>query len=247
MAFRGLCNVDDVYYYGVISIGTPPQTFEVDFDTGSSIIWVPSTSCTDGVFCQRANQTAITRSQGGLRDFYDIEKSKTAVLTDSPFRHDYADGSHVEGRVVRDTVCLANICVADQVVGAADKVNVTGATLIDGVLGLGFPGLTTIGIPLFTNMVRQKLLKQPIFAFWLNRDPDVHCQGGGEITLGAVDPAHYEGDIFRIPVVDQGYWTILLQSVTASYGQGEEQTIGVSIHVRILLSSYRPRYCRVER
>ena len=57
--------------------------------------------------------------------------------------------------------------------------------------GMGFPQISVDGLtPPFSNLVKQKLIKDPVFSFWLDRD--VNDEKGGEIVLGGADPAHYK-------------------------------------------------------
>ena len=44
-----ISDFQNAQYYGPVSIGTPPKTFNVIFDTGSSNLWVPDTKC--GLAC----------------------------------------------------------------------------------------------------------------------------------------------------------------------------------------------------
>ena len=79
----------DIYWSGTISIGTPPQSFDVDFDTGSSALWVPNALCTFSA-CQNKNT-------------YDAANSSTSVEETSFFSIHYGDGSTVNGPIYDDT------------------------------------------------------------------------------------------------------------------------------------------------
>lgn len=55
-------------------------------------------------------------------------------------------------------------------------------------------------------MIKQKLVPEPVFSVWLNRDPD--AEEGGELVFGGVDKKHYVGPHTYTPVTKKGYWEV---------------------------------------
>lgn len=54
----------------------------------------------------------------------------------------------------------------------------------------------------------QKLLNEPVFSFWLNRNESEETSGG-ELVFGGVDPKHFKGEHVYTPVTRKGYWQVI--------------------------------------
>ncbi|KAH7028696.1 aspartic peptidase domain-containing protein [Linnemannia elongata] len=194
----------DTQWVAAMEIGSPPQEFSVVFDTGSSDLWIPSTSC--------QTLTCMT-----LRRF-NPARSSTYHPDGRPWSINYADDSKVSGVLAKDNIKVAGITINDQTFGMASvNSGSTAATGVDGIMGLGFNSnseMVGVNTPI-TNMILQNQIDQPIVSVWLNKasDQDASLSNGGQFIFGGVDPSLYIGPITYVPVTSTKEWQIKIDQV----------------------------------
>ncbi|KII95874.1 hypothetical protein PLICRDRAFT_170473 [Plicaturopsis crispa FD-325 SS-3] len=192
-----LTDEDQNLWEGSISVGTPPQTFIVDFDTGTADMFLPASNCT--VNC--AGHT-----------LFNPNTSSSAVALNKPFGFAYGDGSTVLGNQFNDTVHIAGLSATNQTFGVADQYS-TGFALPsfppDGLMGMAFPAISVLqSSPVVQSLVGQNKTS-PEFSVKLSTN-------GSELLIGGTDPDLYEGPFQQNDVVFEGYWQINLTSVNAN-------------------------------
>ncbi|KAI0081508.1 acid protease [Panus rudis PR-1116 ss-1] len=187
---------DGSLWQGDISVGTPLQRYTVDFDTGSSDLFLPSSTCK-------------TNCEG--HKLYNTSSSSTAADRHMTFTLEYGDGSQVSGEQYTDTVSIAGLTATKQTIGAASTYSSGFAPdnfPPDGLLGMGYQSISEYNAPpFFQTLVAQGKTTQPVFAFKL-------AETGSELFLGGVNPKLFSGSFTYAPVTVQGYWQVDMDSVT---------------------------------
>ncbi|KAF8266899.1 acid protease [Lactarius quietus] len=175
-------------WYGTLSVGTPPQPFTVNIDTGSSDLVLPSSICDE-----TCNGHALYKSTG----------SSTANALGQYFFLGYGDGSEVIGTLYTDDVMIAGYMAKNQTFGAASAYS-TGFMRRhfrpDGLLGLAFPSLSAYGAtPVFQTLAAQGSFANNSFGVCLTK-------ANSELYLGGTNNKLYKGGFTYVPLTQQGYW-----------------------------------------
>ena len=200
-------------YTGEISLGSPYQNFTVIIDTGSSWLWLPSTSCL--AQCPNA------------RSYFDPLKSATFHSLELRMELKYGMGRAV-GKLSADRTAIAGAQAGDHafilIDGNSDMSNLQG----DGILGMAFSSLSS-GFPTLIDRLKTRgSIKSAVFSIYLTRETSGL---GSAVTFGGFDSAKYSsGEVVRyVPVLGKaGYWSVAL---TAIYVSNEPVTPGVNIAI----------------
>ncbi|KAG0281773.1 hypothetical protein BGZ96_001021, partial [Linnemannia gamsii] len=165
----------DREYYGTVSVGEPPQSFKIDFDTGSSRFILSSKGCTE---CSGTTRYDSSLSKTFLLNSEDTPSlssttnatakttSRYPSLKPSPpdpnaWHITYGDMSHAEGFLGRDHVTLGNsgegeggskkggggLTVQHQELALVTSESANFDDAVDGIMGLAFGTLASSSLP----------------------------------------------------------------------------------------------------
>lgn len=222
-----IVNFMNTQYYGEISIGNPPQKFDVLFDTGSSYVWIPSSKCFEG--CLKSGN--IPRVQ-----YKSNESSSYENLHGLPLEIAYGKGKTVGFWSADDIKIGDHLKFENQFFGEATQLIDAQDEVYDGIFGLGFAVETNKSsdvldphrydkIPLYS-IVNRSLLSEQVFSFDLratirNNDREnndnylnITSDFGGEILFGEIDKSRFVGEMTYVELRPGAQsWKIWLDSI----------------------------------
>lgn len=201
---------NDVEFLSPVKIGG--QTVNLDFDTGSSDLWVFNT------------QLAAAATAG--HQVFDPAKSKSfAVMKGAQFSISYGDGSGAQGNVGTDVVSVGGTTFQAQAIELATAVTqeFIDDQNNDGLMGLAFSKINTVQPQqqktFFDNV--KSSLSEPLFTANLRKD------AVGAYEFGAVDTTKFVGDLTWAPINNkQGFWQFSSESFAVNGGKAQKGTPG---------------------
>ncbi|XP_026844630.1 aspartic proteinase A3 [Drosophila persimilis] len=189
-AIEPLFNAFQTQFYGPLFVSD--QAFTVQFDTGSSDLWIPNSNCST---CVKECGNAV----------FQAAKSKSFKANGTSFSITYGVGK-VSGVTASETVSIGQISIKDQGFGLVSQTDTCSS--FDGVLGMAYPGASVTGArPPFYQMIDQKLVDSSIFSFHLKSGD------GGSLILGGSNSSLYHGSLTHVNVTQQKMWQFTMDYI----------------------------------
>ncbi|KAK6072571.1 Endothiapepsin [Seiridium cupressi] len=188
----------DTEYLTPVEIGTPAQTLNLDFDSGSSDLWV---------FSSETQSSDVS----GQSIYTPSDSSTSKELSGQTWDISYGDGSSSSGSVYTDLVSVGGVSFDAQAVETAETVSdsFTSDSSNDGLLGLAFSTLNTV-TPTAQKTFFDNIKDSLDSSLWT---ADLKSGEPGTYNFGWIDDSLYTGDIAYTDVdTSDGYWMFTADS-----------------------------------
>ncbi|ETN41557.1 uncharacterized protein HMPREF1541_03493 [Cyphellophora europaea CBS 101466] len=202
---------NDAFFLSPVTIGTPGQQMLLDFDSGSSDLWIWSTELSSDTISQGEQNGNVA---------FDPKKSTTyQPMEGSTWKITYGDQSGASGIVGLDDVKIGDITVEKQAIELATNISAQFLqTAGSGLLGFGFGEINTVQpqpvkTPVENMIAQQDISKdQSLFTCYLGSWKDANDPDKGEsfYTFGGIDQdaVKASGQEIHYTKIDksQGFW-----------------------------------------
>jgi len=213
----------DSTYFGAISVGTPSQAFYVLLDTGSSDLWIETSTS--------GSSSTTTSVDGDTVQLLNVNSSSTVKALNRPFQIQYGSGA-AAGYLYEDSVSFANITVANQVFAAVTRItqNLLGGP-ISGIMGMAWQSIASSGAMPWWQSAG---ISQFAFAItrYNNDTSATEIEPGGYVDLNTLDSSRYTGSINYVSLTSETYWLTTLDGVAVNganvVGSNSRCVIGLS-------------------
>ncbi|XP_018348388.1 PREDICTED: lysosomal aspartic protease-like [Trachymyrmex septentrionalis] len=163
----------------------------------------------------RIKENLLYKNTDPLHNKYNSSKSHTYIDVGTYIGLDYVVGT-LTGYLSTDVVNIAGVSIQNQTFTEAITSDPIFTFLAyDGILGMGYPEISTKGVPpVFTSMIEQGLVLAPIFSFYLNRHVYLFIHYyDSELILGGSDPIYCNTEFTYVNVTHKGYWKFAMDKI----------------------------------
>lgn len=230
-----------------MTIGTPPQSFRLQLDTGSSDVVIVN------------SDNSVCGQQGGCPSgsYTPKDSSTYSLVSEGTFNNTYGDGTSYVGDYITDVVDVGKIDIkaGDLIIGLANELG-DGPQLQNdgsGLVGVGYQAnsgaiiLTyqengTLPPTVVSAMVASGDIGRQAYSLFLGQENSA----SGSIIFGGVDPSYYSGDLVAVPVlkdpiqgsnIEYTSFTVALTGVSISDDSGTRSLTDDNFAVPVLLDS----------
>jgi len=186
-------------YWGVISVGSPPQEFKVIFDTGSGNLILPKNSCSEPGCSPHAKYSPDTSTTA---------KKVNSRKGQSGSSVTFGTGD-IRGEFYNDKVCVGTMCADVGFIAATHESEDPFKNVpFDGIMGMGFDDLSTDdGFNIIGKLQASGALPGGQFSFYLTDG------GDSEVTFGGYREDNLASDVVWSKVVRESWWQVAMDDI----------------------------------